>query len=165
MTAAIRDDNPVLFFEGMSLSHGPRGEVPVGEHVVPIGPARLARAGRDVTVVAIGSMVPPALRAAATLAAEGIEAEVIDLRSLRPWDETLVIGSVAKTGRLVTVHEAWVTGGVGAEVVATVAERVGGPLRVARVGALPVPIPSGALRRYALPSVADVVRAVRRVLE
>src|SRR6476646_1606408 len=103
MTAAIRDDNPVMFFEGMSLSHGPRGDVPVGEHVVPIGPARLARQGRDLTIVAIGSMVPLAARAAVTLAREGIEAEIVDLRSLAPWDPDTVIASVRKTHRLLIV--------------------------------------------------------------
>jgi pyruvate/2-oxoglutarate/acetoin dehydrogenase E1 component len=163
MAAAIRDDNPVLFFEGMSLSHGPRGEVPVGDHVVLIGPASFAREGRDVTIVAIGSMVPVALKAAGTLAAESVEAEVVDLRSLAPWDEETVISSVRKTGRLVTVHESWVTGGLGAEVVATVVER-GLNAAVARVGTLPIPVPSGALRKQALPSAERVVEAVRRLL-
>jgi pyruvate/2-oxoglutarate/acetoin dehydrogenase E1 component len=164
MTAAIQDDNPVLFIEGMSLSHGPRAEVPPGQHVVPIGPARLARQGQDLTMVAVGSMVPLALRAAVTLARDGIEAEVVDLRSLQPWDAETVLASVGKTGRLLTVHEAWVTAGFGAEVAATVAERAPG-VPLARVGALAVPIPSGALRRYALPSVEQVEAAARRLME
>jgi pyruvate dehydrogenase E1 component beta subunit len=166
MAAAIRDDNPVLYFEAMSLAHGPRGDVPAGDHLVPIGPARLARAGRDVTVVAIGSMVPVALRAATELAREGVEAELIDLRSLAPWDADAVVDSVRRTGRLVTVHEAWAASGFGAEVVATVAERALTALvaPVARIGARPVPIPSGPLRRHALPGVADVIAAVRSAL-
>jgi pyruvate/2-oxoglutarate/acetoin dehydrogenase E1 component len=166
MTAAIRDDNPVLFFEPMSLSHGPRGEVPAGEHLTPIGPARLARAGSDLTIVAIGSMVPVAQRAATALAREGAEAEVIDLRSLRPWDADLVVDSVRRTGRLVTVQEAWVAGGVSAEVLATVAERAHGCLRAPplRVGTRPVPVPSGLVRRFALPTLDDLLAAARAVL-
>ena len=166
MLAAIRDDNPVLFFEGMSLSHGPREDVPVGDQVVPIGPARLARPGADITVVAIGSMVPVALRAAASLAADGIEAEVIDLRSLAPWDPDTVVRSVRKTNRLLVVHEAWVTGGFGAEVAATVAERSLDDLAapITRIGARPVPIPSGSLRQHALPDADAIVQTARRLV-
>ena len=167
MIAAIRDDNPVLFFEGMSLSHSQRADVPAGDAIVPIGPARIARPGDDLTVVAVGSMVPIALQAAEVFAREGIEAEVIDLRSLRPWDPETVIASVRKTGSLITVHEAWVEGGFGAEVVATVAERAARDLvaPVVRVGAAPVPIPSGPLRKHALSDVGAVLRAMRRVME
>ncbi|HEV8635536.1 MAG TPA: alpha-ketoacid dehydrogenase subunit beta [Chloroflexota bacterium] len=166
MRAAVRDDDPVLFFEPMSLAHAPRGAVPTGEHVVPIGRAALARPGRDATVVALGAMVPLALRAAERLAAEGAGVEVIDLRSLRPWDEETVLDSVRRTGRLVTVHEAWTQGGFGAEVAATVAERALDHLAspVVRVGALPVPIPSGALRPHALPNAERIVEALRAVL-
>lgn len=162
MIAAIRDDNPVLFFEGMSLSHSRRAEVPTGEHIVPIGPARLARRGDDLTVVAVGAMVPLVLQAAESLAPDGVETEVIDLRSLAPWDTEIVTASVHKTGRLVTVHEAWVAGGIGAEIIATVMERVGGDLiaPVMRVGAAPVPIPSGPLRKYALPTIESVRHAI-----
>jgi pyruvate/2-oxoglutarate/acetoin dehydrogenase E1 component len=166
MTAAIRDDNPVLFFEAMSLSHGPRGPVPAGEVVTPVGPARLARPGRDATVVAWGSTVPLALQAATTLAGEGIEVEVVDLRTLAPLDRATVLESVRRTRRLVTVQESWVTVGVGAEVVALVAETDPTLLvaPAARVGVLPVPIPSGSLRRHALPTAEQVVAAVRRAM-
>jgi len=166
LRSAVRDDGPVLFFEPMSLAHAPRGGVPSGEHLVPIGTAANARPGRDATIVALGSMVPPALRAAERLAAEGVEVEVIDLRSLRPWDEEAVLDSVRRTGRLVIVHEAWTRGGFGAEVAATVAERALDDLAspIARVGALPVPIPSGSLRPLALPDVERVVAALRGVL-
>ena len=162
MLAAIRDDNPVLFFEPMSLSHSHREVVPEGDALVPIGPARLARPGRDVTVVAIGSMVPLAVQAAEQACGEGVDAEVIDLRSLAPWDREMVLGSVAKTGRLVTVHEAWVAGGVGAEVVASVAECDPGRLRspVVRVGAAAVPVPSGTVRPLALPNVERIREAI-----
>lgn len=166
MTAAIRDDNPVLYFEAMALSHGLREEAPAGEHVEPIGPARVVRAGRDATVVAVGSTIPLALTAAATLAREGLEVEVVDLRTLAPWDRETVLASVRRTGRLVIAHEAWVTGGFGAEVAATVAEGALGDLvaPVVRVGARAVPIPSGPLRRHVLPNVAQVVEAVRRAM-
>lgn len=166
MTAAIWDDNPVLFFEAMSLSHAERDDVPAGDHVVPIGPSRVARSGRDVTIAALGSMVPHCLAVAETLAGEGVEAEVIDLRTLRPWEPDVVLASVRRTNRLVIVHEAWVTGGFGAEIAATVAEHALGYLdaKVLRVGAKPVPIPSGPLRRYALPNRDEILAAVRRVV-
>ena len=166
MTAAIRDANPVLFFEAMSLSHATRGEVPVGDHVEPIGPARLARRGKDVTVVVLGSMVPPAMAVARALEKEGIDLEVVDLRALRPWDPETVLASVRRTHRLIIVHEAWVAGGFGAEVAATVAEHAPSDLAapVIRVGAKPVPIPSGPLRRFALPDRAEITAAVRRAL-
>ncbi|HLZ30832.1 MAG TPA: transketolase C-terminal domain-containing protein [Chloroflexota bacterium] len=168
MLAAIRDDNPVLFFEPMALAHGPREEVPTGpgDETVPIGIARVRRTGRDVTVVAIGSMVPPSLEAARHLADEGIEVEVLDLRSIQPLDAAAVVESVTRTGRLITVHEAWVTGGVGAEVVAAVAEHAPGALRapVVRVGAARVPTPSGNVRPHALPNAERITAAVRRIL-
>jgi acetoin:2,6-dichlorophenolindophenol oxidoreductase subunit beta len=163
MLAALRDDNPVLFFEAMSLSHGRRAEVPVGEHVVPIGPARIARAGRGITIVAWGSTVPLAMQAAATLAGEAIDAAVIDLRSLAPWDAGTVLESVRSTRRMVIAHETWVTGGFGAEVAATVAEHLGREMEapVVRIGAEPVPIPSGPLRARALPTAARITEAAR----
>jgi pyruvate/2-oxoglutarate/acetoin dehydrogenase E1 component len=166
MLAAIRDDNPVLFFEPMALAHGPREEVSADAESVPIGTARLARPGQDVTVVAIGSMVPPSLEVARQLAVEGIELEVIDLRSIQPLDIAAVVESVQRTGRLVTVHEAWVTGGLGAEVVAAVAEHAPAALRapVVRVGTARVPTPSGNVRSHALPNAERIAAAVRQVL-
>lgn len=162
MTTAIRDDNPVLYFEAMSLSHGPREPVPHGDVLVPIGSARVARAGRDVTVVAVGSMVPVALKAATTLSAEDIEVEVIDLRSLRPWDRATVVASVRRTGRLLYAQEAWPTGGFGAEVLAAMAEDLGPGLRAAaRLGVQEVPIPSGPLRKLVLPGLDSMVTALR----
>jgi pyruvate/2-oxoglutarate/acetoin dehydrogenase E1 component len=167
MTAALRDGNPVLFFEAMSLSHSQRAAVPEGEYVVPIGPARLARPGDDITIAAIGALVPVVLQAAGLLARDGVAAEVIDVRALRPWDPEMVVASVRKTGGLIVVHEAWVEGGFGAEIAATVAERaakdLGAP--VVRIGAAPVPIPSGPLRRYTLPDADTIVRAVWRLME
>jgi pyruvate/2-oxoglutarate/acetoin dehydrogenase E1 component len=167
MLAALRDPGPVLFFEPMSLAHGPRGEVPPGDAEVPIGVAAIARAGADATVVALGSAVPLALRAASTLAREGVESEVIDLRSLRPWDAATVIASVRRTGRLVIAHEAWVAGGFGAEIAATVAGEALDHLLapIVRVGALPVPIPSGPLRAHALPTHERIAEAIRQVAQ
>jgi pyruvate/2-oxoglutarate/acetoin dehydrogenase E1 component len=161
MLAAIRDPNPVVFFEPMSLSHAARDEVAPSDEPLAIGPACVARPGSDLTLVAIGSMVPIALQAAQQLSADGVDVEVIDLRSLRPWDHALVVESARRTGRLATVHEAWVEGGFGAEVVASVVERVALRGRVVRVGAPPVPIPSGKLRSYALPDVDRLVAALR----
>jgi acetoin:2,6-dichlorophenolindophenol oxidoreductase subunit beta len=166
MLAALRDDNPVLFFEPMALAHSPRSAVPAGEECVPIGRARVVRAGDDVTVVAIGSMVNASLRAGTRLAASGVEIEVIDVRSIQPLDRSLVVESVRRTGRLVTVHEAWVSGGLGAEIVAAVAEAAPPVLRapVQRVGTAAVPTPSGKVRRFALPNTEAIIAAVHRVL-
>jgi acetoin:2,6-dichlorophenolindophenol oxidoreductase subunit beta len=165
MIAAIRDDNPVLFFEPMSLAHAPREPVNVDE-CVSIGRSRVVRSGRDATLAASGSMVMASLRAAEALAEDGIDAEVIDLRSLQPLDVAAVVDSVRKTGRLVTVHESWVTVGIAAEVVAAVAERCPEVLRAhaVRLGTAPVPTPSGKVRPHALPNAERIVAAVRRVV-
>ncbi len=166
MLAAIRDDNPVLYVEPMSLAHGPREDVPAGEVLVPIGKARVAREGTDLTIVTIGSTVPLVLRAAGLLAEEGVEAEVIDLLSLAPLDADTIVASVRKTGGLVTVHESWISYGIGAEVAAIAAERALEDLLapVKRVGTKPVPVPSGSVRKHALPTAEDVVAAARDLL-
>lgn len=166
MLSAIRDDNPVLFVEPMSLAHAPRGPVAAAEPVcVPIGTSRVARPGVDVTVAAIGSMVPVAVRAAETLAGEDIDVEVIDVRSIQPLDTCGVVASVRRTGRLVTAHEAWVIGGLGAEIAAAVAEACPDALRtpVVRIGTAHVPTPSGKVRAHALPNAGHIASAVRRV--
>jgi len=143
LLAAFSDPNPVLFLEHKLLYRGARGPVPGGWHTVPIGEARIARAGRDATVVTYGVGVVWALEAAATLAGEGHEVEVIDLRSLRPWDTELVLASVARTGRVLVLHEAPQTGGFGAEIAATIGERAFGSLDapVLRLGSLDTPVP------------------------
>jgi pyruvate dehydrogenase E1 component beta subunit len=166
MLAAIRDDNPVLYVEPMALAHGPREEVPAGDALVPIGKARIAREGTDLTIVTLGSTVPVALRAAVQLTEEGIEAEIVDLRSLAPLDADTIVASVRKTGGLVTVHESWVSYGIGAEVAAICAERALEDLLapVKRVGTKPVPVPSGAIRKHALPTADEVVIAARELL-
>jgi pyruvate dehydrogenase E1 component beta subunit len=164
MLAAIRDDNPVLFVEPMSLSHARRAEVPGGDYGVPIGSARVARGGTDVTLVVWGSTLPLAVQAAATLSPEGVDVEIIDLRSLAPWDARTVVDSVRRTRRLVIAHETWATGSFGAEVAATVAgsvPRIELLSAIRRVGAAAVPIPSGPLRSRALPTSAHIVAALR----
>lgn len=121
LKAAVRDDNPVLFFVDLALGYTP-GDVPEDEHLVPLGKAALRRAGGDITIVSYAKMVDSCLQAAATLSERGIDAEVIDLRSLKPLDEEAILRSVRKTGRLLIVHEASRMCGVGAEISAIVAE-------------------------------------------
>lgn len=128
LKAAIRDDNPVLFFCDMPLMFAP-GEVSDREHVVPLGEASLLREGGDLTLVTYGKTVHNAVAAAAKLAADGIQTDVIDLRTLKPLDEAAILRSVRKTGRLVVVHEASRTCGVGAEIAALAAEKAFGFLR------------------------------------
>ena len=168
MKAAIRDDDPVLFFEHMYLYHGVRDVVPDGEHLVPIGRAEVKRPGKDVTVAATAWMVHRALQAARQFAAEGIEVEVLDLRTLAPLDTTTLLASVRKTGRLVVAHEAWKIGGLGAEVAATVAEQAFGSLRapIVRVGAPHTPVPAHpTLRKAFLPDAQGIADAVHAVMK
>lgn len=167
LTAAIRDPNPVVFVEH-KLLYKMKGEVPDGEYVIPLGVADVKRPGRDVTVVATQIMVPRALAAAETLAAEGIEIEVVDPRTLSPLDLPTIERSVTKTGRLVVVHEAVKTGGVGAEIAAAIAgsaafDYLEAP--ITRLAGLPVPIPYNKdLERCAVPQEDDIVAAVRSIV-
>jgi pyruvate dehydrogenase E1 component beta subunit len=167
LTAAIRDDNPVVVFENSRL-YATRGPVTPGEHVVPLGSAAVKRPGKDVTVVATGRMVNEALAAADQLAAEGIEVEVIDPRTLVPLDETTILESVARTQRVVIAHDAVERGGFGAEVAALVGEKalfsLAGP--IVRVAAPNVPIPfSEPLESAYVPDAAGVAQGVRRALD
>jgi len=152
LKTAIRSDDPVVFMEHKNL-WGLSGEVPDGEHLVPFGEARIVRPGRDLTIVTWSAQVHVAAAAAESLAAEGIESELIDLRTLWPWDKERVLASVAKTGRLLVAHEAVAVAGFGAEIAATVAERLGPALKapVRRLGA------PRTLIAYA-PPVEDTVR-------
>lgn len=142
LKTAIRNDNPVMFFEHKTLLKT-QGEVPDKEYTIPFGKARIAREGTDVSVVVYGEMVGRAETAAQQLALEGIQCEIIDLRTLSPWDKTTVLNSVKKTGRAVVAHEAVKQGGFGAEISATIAEEgfayLQGP--VIRIGGPFVPIP------------------------
>lgn len=166
LKSAVRDDDPVVFaYPRMSL--GDSGEVPDGEHLVPIGRADIKRAGGDVTLVTWGSMVAPSLAAADIAAGHQIAVEVIDLRSIVPWDLPAVLGSVEKTGRLVIAHEASRAFGPGAEIAATVAEQAMHALDapIARVGGRNVPIPfSPVLERAWMPQVEQIVNAVTSVV-
>jgi pyruvate dehydrogenase E1 component beta subunit len=168
MKTAIRDDDPVLFFEHMYLYHGVRDVVPDGEHLVPIGRAEVKRPGKDITVAATAWMVHRALQAAHQFTAEGIEVEVLDLRTLAPMDVATLLTSVQKTGRLVVAHEAWKIGGLGAEVAATVAEQGFGYLKapVVRVGAPHTPVPAHpTIRRAFLPDAQGIADAVHAVMK
>jgi pyruvate dehydrogenase E1 component beta subunit len=166
LKAAIRDPNPVIFLENEML-YGHSGEVPkLDDYVIPIGKARIARTGGQVTIVSWSNGMSYALKAADELAKEGIEAEVIDLRTLRPMDTDTIVASVKKTGRAVTVEEGWQQNGVGAEVAARIMEHAFDYLDapVARVSGKDVPMPYAAnLEKLALPSVAEVVAAAKAV--
>ena len=160
LKAAIRDPNPVIFLENEML-YGHTGEVPkLDDYVIPIGKARIVRTGKDVTIVSWSIGMTYALKAADELAKEGIEAEVIDLRTLRPMDTDTIVASVKKTGRAVTVEEGWQQSGVGAEIAARIMEHAFDYLDapVARVSGKDVPMPYAAnLEKLALPTVAEVV--------
>ena len=166
LKAAIRDPNPVIFLENEML-YGHSGEVPkLDDYVIPIGKARIVRSGKDVTLISWSNGMTYALKAADELAKEGIEAEVIDLRTLRPMDTETIIASVKKTGRAVTVEEGWQQSGVGAEIAARIMEHAFDYLDapVARVSGKDVPMPYAAnLEKLALPSVAEVVAAAKAV--
>nr|WP_088318971.1 pyruvate dehydrogenase complex E1 component subunit beta [Kineosporia sp. R_H_3] len=167
LAAAVRSDDPVLVFEHKAL-YGVRGEVPDGDHVVPLGRAAVRRSGADVTLVGLASTVPMCLAAAADLAAAGVEAEVIDLRCLVPLDAATVLASVGRTGRLVVVEENPGQLGWGAAVAALVAEEAFGDLRapVLRVSGGNVPLPvAKELEAEVSPSAAKVVAAVHRALD
>ncbi|MDO9633282.1 MAG: transketolase C-terminal domain-containing protein, partial [Humidesulfovibrio sp.] len=144
MLAAIKDNNPVLIIDHR-MNFKQRGLVPEEPYTVPIGKGVIRRAGRDCTVVAVSHLVTDAFLAAQDLAGEGIEAEVIDPRTLRPLDEELILASVAKTGRLVICDTGWKTGGVTAEIAAMVAEKGFNSLKapIARVANPDLPTPSG----------------------
>ena len=166
LKSAIRDDNPVIFLHSLSLG-GKRGDVPSDEYLVPIGAADVKRAGSDVTICGVGPTVYAALEAAKMLATEGVDAEVIDLRSLSPWDKQTVLESVAKTGRFVAVDESFPTCSAASEWAATVAEEAFSDLKapVQRVTNQDVPMPfSPVLEKAVLPSAADVVAAARKIL-
>ncbi|HKH69257.1 MAG TPA: pyruvate dehydrogenase complex E1 component subunit beta, partial [Reyranella sp.] len=166
LKAAIRDPNPVIFLENEML-YGHTGEVPkLDDYVIPIGKARIVRSGKDVTLISWSNGMSYALKAADELAKEGIEAEVIDLRTLRPMDTETIIASVKKTGRAVTVEEGWQQSGVGAEIAARIMEHAFDYLDApeARVSGKDVPMPYAAnLEKLALPNVAEVVAAAKAV--
>lgn len=166
MKAAIRDDDCVLFFEHKYLYRRVKDVMPAGDQVVPIGKARVARDGSDVSIVTYASTVWKSLEAAEQLAAEGISVEVLDLRTLAPMDDEAIFRTVKKTNRLLIVHEDTRTGGIAGEITARVSETcfewLDAP--ILRVTAADIPLPyAPPLEDYVLPQTSDIVRAVRRL--
>ena len=166
LAAAIRDDDPVAVMEG-ELLYNVRGEVPDGEYVIPLGVAERKRAGDDVSIVTHGKMVHVALQAARALERDGIEADVLDLRSLRPLDAEAILETVRRTNRVVYLEEGWPFAGVGAQIVAMIQDEAFDDLDapVLRVTQADVPMPYAKnLEKLAKPGARDVVEACRRVL-
>src|SRR4030043_2187957 len=166
LKSAIRSDDPVLFIESATL-YPSRGEVAEGEYLIPIGKSKIQRPGKDVTIVTYSKMLETSLKAADQLAQEGIEAEIVDLRTLRPLDMEPVLESFKKTNRAVIEREGWALFGVGAEVASRIYEDafdyVDAPIQ--RVAQKEVPLPyNRTLEQLALPQVEDVIRAVKEVL-
>jgi 2-oxoisovalerate dehydrogenase E1 component beta subunit len=168
LKAAIRDDDPVLYFEHKYLYRRIKDEVPDEDYVVPIGKAALRREGRDLSIITFGAMVYTALDAATELARDGVEAEVLDLRSLAPLDREAVLATVAKTSRALLLHEATRTGGIGGELAAIIAEEAFEHLDapVVRVASADTPVPyAPPLEAAFLPNVGKVVSAARRLVD
>ena len=166
LKSAIRDDNPVIFIEGEML-YNTKGEVPDGEHIVPLGVALIKQEGTDVTLISHSKSVAVAMKAAEQLQAENISAEVIDLRTIRPLDVETVLRSVAKTHRCVVIEEGWPFAGVGAQVVHTIQEEIFDELDapVLRVTGADVPMPyNKVLERAAKADPAKVIAAVKKVM-
>jgi len=167
LKAAIRDDDPVLYIEHKYLYRRIKDEVPAEDYIVPLGKAAIRRKGKDLTIITWGAMLYVALEAASDLEKDGVSAEVIDLRSIIPFDEEAILESVAKTNRVIILHEAPLTGGAGAEFAARIAEKafdyLDAPIK--RVAALDVPTPySPPLEAFALPNKDKVLAAARELL-
>jgi 2-oxoisovalerate dehydrogenase E1 component beta subunit len=167
LKAAIRDDDPVLYIEHKYLYRRIKDEVPDEDYIVPLGKAAIRRKGKDLTIITWGAMLYVALDAAAELEKEGVSAEVIDLRSIIPFDEEAILESVAKTNRVIILHEAPLTGGAGAEFAARIADKafdyLDAPIK--RVAALDVPTPySPPLEAFVLPNKDKVLAAARELL-
>ncbi len=166
LKSAIRDPNPIIFLEPGVL-YGVSGPVPEEEYVIPLGEAEVKREGKDVTIVAWGTLLPKTINAAQTLAGEGIDVEVIDPRTLRPLDIDTIVDSVKKTGKLIVAHEAMKTCGVGAEIAALVQERAFDHLDapIQRVATPDVIIPvNRSLERFVLPQETTIVEAVKSIV-
>lgn len=166
LKAAIRDNNPVVFIEH-KLLYGKTGQVPEGEYHIPLGKAQIVREGKDLTLISWSRMVDICLSAAETLAKEGVKGEVIDLRTLVPLDKEAIFRSVEKTGRVIIVHEACLTGGFGGEIAALIADEafdcLDAPIK--RVTAPDAPIPfNPTLEKHYIPDEEEVLKAVRQIL-
>jgi 2-oxoisovalerate dehydrogenase E1 component beta subunit len=168
LKAAIRDDDPVLYFEHKYLYRRIKDEVPDDDYVVPIGKAAIRREGADLSIITFGAMVHTALEAAARLADDGVQAEVLDLRSLAPLDREAILATVSKTSRALLLHEATRTGGIGGELAAIIAEEAFGYLDapVTRVASLDTPVPyAPPLEAAFLPDAAKVIAAAKRLVK
>ncbi len=163
LAAALQSPDPVVFLEPKVLYRAGREDVPTEPYTIPLGKARIARSGTDLTLVTYGGLMPPALDAAGEAAAEGVDTEVIDLRTLYPWDVATIQASVQRTGRLLVVQEPQRTAGIGAEVAAEIAERCGysleGPVR--RIGATDAPWPQFAIESHALLGKDEIMQGIR----
>ena len=165
--AAVRDDDPVLYFEHKYLYRRIKEDVPEKDYIVPIGKGALRREGKDVSVITYGSMVHVALEAAAELEKDGVGVEVIDLRTLLPMDEEMVLTTAAKTGKIVVLHEDRKRGGIGGEIAATIGEKafeyLDGP--IVRVASLDTPVPySPALEEVFMPNTAKLKTAIKELV-
>ena len=166
LKSAIRDNNPVIFCEPKGV-YAAKGPVPEEEYMVPLGEAKVAREGDDISVIALGAMVPKALAAAKFLAGEGVSVEVFDPRTLRPLDGDTLIASVRKTGRAVVVHEANTFGGFGGEIAALLADEAFSALKasIKRIGGKEAPVPvSPSMESAVVPSEHDIVRITRDLI-
>jgi pyruvate/2-oxoglutarate/acetoin dehydrogenase E1 component len=167
LKAAIRDDDPVLFFEHKYLYRRIKDEVPEEDYVVPLGKAAIRREGKDLSIITFGAMVHTAIDAASRLAEQGVEAEVLDLRSLAPLDRDAILTTVSKTNRVLLLHEATRTGGIGGELAAIIAEDAFDQLDapIVRVASLDTPVPySPPLEAAFLPNADKVVEAARKLV-
>ncbi len=166
LKSAIRDNDPVFFLENLAL-YNTKGDVPDGDYAIPFGKADIKREGTDISLIAHSRSVTLALQAAARLQEDGVSAEVVDIRSLRPLDTETIVASVQKTNRAMTIEEGWPTFGVGSEIVALLMDQAFDYLDapVKRVGGKEVPMPyAKPLERAAMPSVDDIVNCAREVL-
>lgn len=166
LKSAIRDNDPVIFMESEQM-YGDKGEVPEGEYLIPLGVAEIKRKGKDVTIVSFGKIIKEAYKAAETLAEEGIECEIIDLRTVRPMDKKTILESVKKTNRLVILEEAWPFGNVATEITYMVQNEAFDYLDapIVKINTADTPAPySPVLLAEWLPNSDDVVKAVRKVL-
>ena len=165
MKSALRDSNPVLFIENAKL-YSTKADVPSAEYLTPFGQARIIRPGNDLTMVAISGTIPEAIKAAERLAEAGVSVELIDPRTLNPFDAKTIVDSVRKTGQLVITHDGYRTGGVAAEIGQRVIEEafdyLEGP--ITRLTGLDVPVPSGSLHKEVVPQAEQLVQAVLKLL-
>jgi len=166
LKSAIRDDDPVIFMESEQM-YGDKGEVPEGEYLIPLGVAEIKRKGKDVTIVSFGKIIKEAYKAADTLAVEGIDCEIIDLRTVRPMDHKTILDSVKKTNRLVILEEAWPFGNVATEITYMVQDQafdyLDAPIVKINTADTPAPFSPVLLEQW-LPNSEDVIKAVKKVL-